>query len=458
MNTFPRWISLVLLAISLPVTAQSDAPVDHSTMHHGAQAAPADEDTEETDESLTPKSSSPEEEVDHAAVGHGAPAAPPAEVDHAAMGHTAPTSPPAAVDHAAMGHAMQTEEVDHAAMGHAAPTAPPAEVDHAAMGHAMPTEEVDHAAMGHAAPTSPPAEVDHAAMGHAMPTEEVDHAAMGHDTPASVGEIDHAAMGHGTPPAASEATDHAGMHHAPAATGGVMPTTPIPELTAADRAAAVRPAAGHPAHDNKVHQYVLIDRLEAGWSDGENSQGWEVQAWRGTDLNRLWLRSEGERAGGRTEGADVELLYGRSVSPWWDVVAGVRHEFGEAPSQTMAAFGVQGLAPYKYEFSATAYVGSSGQTALDLEAEYDTLLTNRLILQWTAEAEFWGRDDERRGIGSGLNSVEAGMRLRYEIRRQLAPYIGVVWERRFGDAADAVRADGHDVSETRVVAGLRFWF
>ena len=323
--------------------------------------------------------------------------------------------------------AEPVEEVDHAAMGHDVPAEPVEEVDHAAMGHdvpAEPVEEVDHAAMGHGVPAEPVEEVDHAAMGHDVPVEPVE-------------EVDHAAMGHGMP---------------------ASPRSPIPPVTAADRAAAVRPPGGHPSHDNGVFQFVLLDRLESAWSDGERSQAWEVEAWRGTDLNRLWLRSEGERAHGDTEHANVELLYGRSVSPWWDVVAGVRHDFGEGPSQTMAAFGVQGLAPYKFEVAATAYLGQSGQSALNLGAEYDTLLTNRLILQWNAEAEFWGRDDAERGIGSGLNSIEAGLRLRYEIRREFAPYVGVVWERRFGDAADAVELEGGDASGARVVAGVRFWF
>jgi copper resistance protein B len=140
------------------------------------------------------------------------------------------------------------------------------------------------------------------------------------------------------------------------------------------------------------------------------------------------------------------------------MVAGVRHDFGEAPSQTMAAFGVQGLSPYKFEVAATAYLGASGQSALRLEAEYDTLLTNRLILQWVAEAEVWGRRDERREIGAGLNTIEAGLRLRYEIRREFAPYVGLIWERRFGEAADFSRVNGNDPSDVRVVAGIRLWF
>jgi copper resistance protein B len=317
-------------------------------------------------------------------------------------------------------------------------------------------EPVDHAAMGHGTP--PAAEpVDHAAMGHETPpaAEPVEHAAMGHGTPPAVEPVDHAEMGHGTPPA-EEHVDHAAMGHGtPPST---VPVTPIPAVTAADRAAAAKPAEGHPAHDNTIQQFVLVDRFEGWDSDGHGAFAWEVEGWRGTDLNRLWVRSEGERTGGVTESADVELLFGRSVSPWWDVVGGLRHDFGEGPSQTFAAFGVQGLAPYKFEFAATAYVGQSGQTALRLEAEYDTLLTNRLILQWVAEAEAYGRSDERRGIGTGLNTFEAGMRLRYEVRREFAPYVGVVWERRFGDAADWHRAEGEDINGVRIVAGVRFWF
>ncbi len=236
------------------------------------------------------------------------------------------------------------------------------------------------------------------------------------------------------------------------------PREPIPVLTDADRRAAFPDVAGHTAHDDSIHSYWLIDRLEAWDADEGTGIGWEALAWVGKDIDRLWLRSEGERSGGTTESADLEVLYGRNVARWWDAVVGIRHDFGEGPSQTFLAFGVMGLAPQKFEIEATAYVGQSGQTALRLEAEYDTLLTNRLILQWLAEAELHGREDERRGIGAGLGTVEAGLRLRFEITRQFAPYIGVVWERAYGDTADFRRADGHGVNDTRVVAGVRIWF
>jgi copper resistance protein B len=247
--------------------------------------------------------------------------------------------------------------------------------------------------------------------------------------------------------------DHADMSMAPGAL-----RTPIPPLTDADRIAA-QPPSMHMEHlDNDIHSYTLIDRLEGWNADPGEGLGWEGQGWVGTDLNRLWWRSEGERTNGRTEAADLEVLYGKSFSRWWDVVAGVRHDLGPGPAQDFAAIGVIGLAPQKFEVAATGYIGSSGQTALRLETEYETLLTNRLILQPRVEIDAYGRDDPRRGIGSGLSTAEAGLRLRYEFTRQFAPYIGVVREWSFGNTADVRRDDGEGVNDTRLVAGLRIWF
>ena len=258
--------------------------------------------------------------------------------------------------------------------------------------------------------------------------------------------MDHSAMGH-------DMSAMPGMSMAP-----IEPITPIPVVTDADRAAAVRPAAGHSVHDNSIQNYTLIDRLEVWDADEGTGMQWEAQTWIGTDLNRLWLRSEGERSDGRTESADLEVLYGRSVAAWWDVVAGIRHDFKPGESQDFLAFGVMGLAPYKFEVEATAYIGESGQTAARFEVEYETLLTNRLILQPLVEVNLHGKDDPRRGIGSGLSTVEAGLRLRYEFTREFAPYIGIVRERTFGGTADFRRAEGEDIDDTRLVAGLRIWF
>jgi copper resistance protein B len=267
-------------------------------------------------------------------------------------------------------------------------------------------------------------------------------------------------MGHGvstTKPAPAQPVDHAAMDH-----GMPMPPDqprePIPVLTDADRMAAFPDVGGHPAHDEAIHSYWLLDRLEGWKADPGTAVAWEAIAWVGTDLDRMWLRSEGEHIDGSLDKADVEVLYGRSVARWWDLIGGVRHDFGSGPAQTFAAIGVIGQAPMKFEVNATADVGQSGQTAARLEAEYDTLLTNRLILQWQAEAELYGKDDERRAIGSGLSTVEAGLRLRYEFTRKFAPYIGVTWERGYGRTAAFRRAHGDVVDETRLVAGVRIWF
>lgn len=340
----------------------------------------------------------------------------------AAPATTTPAVTPAAVDHAAMGHGAT--EVDHATMGHGTPAAR------------------DHAARGHDSEAATPA-VDHDAMGHS----EIDHASMGH------GEMDHTGMDHGN-------MDHAAMGHAPQQDlpADAPPRTPIPALTDADRAAAFPPALdGHEVHDRRAHSYWLMDRLEWQNTD-EGSLGWEGVAWIGGDIHRLWLRTEGEASEGEVESGTVEALYGRAISPWWDAVAGVRHDFGHGPSRTYAAFGVQGLAPYKFEVEATAFIGGSGRGGATLEAEYDTLITNRLILQWVGEANLYLKDDPAVGVGSGLSTVEAGARLRYEFSRRFAPYIGVEWERAFGETADLRRGEGEPVNDTRLVAGIRFWF
>src|SRR5690606_28747167 len=211
-------------------------------------------------------------------------------------------------------------------------------------------------------------------------------------------------------------------------------------------------------HAPEINSYVVFNRLEAWDADPGTGQAWEGEAWIGSDLNRLWLRSEVERSGGRTDEAELEVFYGRSVSRWWDVLAGIKHDFQPGDSQTWAAFGVQGLAPMKFDVSATAYVGESGQTAVNVEAAYEILLTNRLILQPLVEITAFGKDDSQRGVGSGLSSVEAGARLRYEINRRFAPYVGVSHERVYGNTADLRRADGENTPDTRLVAGVRIWF
>lgn len=311
----------------------------------------------------------------------------------------------------------------------------PAEQDHSQ--HQMPAVQ-DHS-QHQTKPKSKPKTKPTPKADTYTPAPAVDHGAMNHGTSQPM-PMDHAAMGHSMPPSADQ------------------PVTPIPVLTDADRAAAVPPPSDHPVHDNTPRSFVLFNRLEGFDANEGTGMEWEGQAWIGTDLNKLWLRSEGEQLGKHTEAADLEVFYGRAIARWWDVVAGVRHDFKPGASQDFVAIGVMGLAPYKFEMEATAYIGQSGQTAARVEAEYETLLTNRFILQSLVEVNAYGKDDQRRGIESGLSTAEAGLRLRYEFTRQFAPYVGVVHERAFGGTADLRDAAGEAVNDTRLVAGIRVWF
>ncbi|WP_085686730.1 MULTISPECIES: copper resistance protein B [unclassified Pseudomonas] len=234
--------------------------------------------------------------------------------------------------------------------------------------------------------------------------------------------------------------------------------TPIPALTDADRAAVFTSHAGHQVHDSAINTYFLADKLEWQDADDASTLAWDLSGWIGGDIDRLWLRSEGERSNGKTEDAEIQALWGHAISPWWDVVSGVRQDFKPGAPQTWAAFGLQGMALYNFEAEATAFIGENGQSALRLEGDYDILLTNRLILQPTAELNVYGKNDPQRGIGSGLANTEAGLRLRYEIRREFAPYIGVTWNRTYGHTADYAREEGEDRSEARLVLGVRLWF
>jgi copper resistance protein B len=232
----------------------------------------------------------------------------------------------------------------------------------------------------------------------------------------------------------------------------------VPAPTDADRAAAFPEVQSHAAHDNAIHSFLLLDHLE-GWDTGSGqSLHWEVETWMGTDLDRLWLRSDGERVQGHTQAATLEVLYGRSVATWWDVLVGVRHDPQPGDSRSYAALGVRGLAPQRVGIEATAYVGGQQRTAARLSVEYDLLFTNRLVLQPQVQVELHGRDDPARGIGSGFSHGEAALRLRYEITRRLAPYLGLVYQRSFGDTASIRRALGDPVDDLSAVLGLRTWF
>lgn len=362
-----------------------------------------------------------------------------AGMDHSKMQHTGGAH--GAMEHAEHDHAKHGQAgMDHSKSGHA-------QGDHAGMDHS----KMDHAGGEHAQMDH--AKHDHAGMDHSkMDHSKMDHSKMSHASDERAA-MDHSKMDHSK-------MDDAGMHHppgrAPELPADAAPRTPLPPITDADRAAAFPQLAhGHATHDRRIHSYWLADRLE--WQEGE-VLAWEGLAWIGGDIHRLWLRTEGEASGGEVEHGDVELLYGRSVTPWWDVLAGVSSSIGHGPSRQWAAFGVQGHAPYKFEVKATGYLGAGGRTATALEVEYDTLLARRTVLQWQLGAHVYGKDDPEAGVGAGLSTVEAGARLRYEFSRRFAPYVGLQVERAHGATADLRRAEGDPVRDTRLVAGLRVWF
>jgi copper resistance protein B len=236
------------------------------------------------------------------------------------------------------------------------------------------------------------------------------------------------------------------------------PKEPIPPVTDADRAAAFPEVAGHAVHDGGIHYYVLFDQLEWQSAEGGRAGSWANNGWVGGDINRFWFRTEGEGERSRLGTAQAHALYGRAFARWWDVVLGIRQDFQPGPAQTWAVVGIQGLAPYWFDIEATAYVGASGRTHARFEAEYELLLTNRLILQPIAEFEIHGTSDRERGIGVGLSTIDAGIRLRYEIRREFAPYVGLVWSRKFFGTADFAREAGEEVGGTRLALGARMWF
>ncbi|MCY0916213.1 copper resistance protein B [Massilia antarctica] len=210
--------------------------------------------------------------------------------------------------------------------------------------------------------------------------------------------------------------------------------------------------------DDTIYSQVLIDRVEMFRSSGNHGQALDAQAWIGGDVDKLWFKIDGEREEGKLGATRTEALWNHAIATYWGLQTGVRHDFGDGPGRTWAALGVQGLAPYWFEVQATAYVGQGGRTALRFEPEYDLLLTQRLILQPNMKVNLYGKNDPERGIGSGLSDMEAGLRLRYEFSRKFAPYVGVVYNRKFGDTASFARAVGKPASETRLVGGVRVWF
>jgi len=214
-----------------------------------------------------------------------------------------------------------------------------------------------------------------------------------------------------------------------------------------------------PIHDNQPFFQFLGKRLEYREDGDLQKQVWEMDAWYGGDHNTLYLETEGEReAGGKTESASLEVFWNHAVRAFWDLQLGVRHDFNPNQSRSFFAGGFQGALPYGFETDLTGYVSEDGDGSWRLEIERGFLFSQRLELEPRLETTFSFSDIPRYNIGEGFTGIELGLRLRYMVTRKFAPYIGVSWERKFGDTADFIEADGEDTGHTYFVAGVRFWF
>jgi copper resistance protein B len=217
--------------------------------------------------------------------------------------------------------------------------------------------------------------------------------------------------------------------------------------------------AVQPVHDQEIFAHAIFNELE-GRINGANSEfRWDGQGWVGTDYNKLWIKSEGTLQGnGTLEDGQDDFLYSRAVSTYFDLQGGLRSDLDSRPTRNWAAFGIQGLAPYFFDLELTGYASSQGHLAAKLEASYDLLITQRLILQPQIELDVYSEGDPARLVGAGFSDIDAGLRLRYELSRKFAPYLGVVYEGKFGQTANFARAAGESTGDVRVVLGIRTWF
>lgn len=244
-----------------------------------------------------------------------------------------------------------------------------------------------------------------------------------------------------------------------------LSTTPVHAQNAADAyydpvEMAKARAAIKAEHGSHLGSFVIVDRLEYQSRDGDPEILWDAQGWIGGDIEKFWFKTEGEYLTEENRFDEVELqaLYSRAISPFWDLQAGIRHDIRPDPSRSFIVIGAQGLAPQWFELDGALFFSHKGDVSVRLEAEYDFRLTQRLLLQPRAEINLALSEDEDVGVGSGLSTAEASLRLRYQITGQVAPYIGISWTESYGSTADFSRAEGESVSQVAFVAGIRLWF
>ena len=211
---------------------------------------------------------------------------------------------------------------------------------------------------------------------------------------------------------------------------------------------------------NDIFGHFQFNQLEGRTNGPDNEFRWDGEGWIGSDMNKLWVKSEGFVERGKATDGDTEALYDRPIAflRYFDAQAGVRYDLDSNPGRTWGALGVQGLAPYFFEVAPTFYFSDRGRLAGKITGSYDLLITNRLIAQPQLEMNFYSKRDPSRGIGPGLSELDTGLRIRYEIGRKFAPYIGVAYNGKFGETADFTRAEHGIVNDVRFIFGIRLWY
>lgn len=210
--------------------------------------------------------------------------------------------------------------------------------------------------------------------------------------------------------------------------------------------------------DDPLLTKVMIDELEVGRSHGDNPVNLDAEGWVGRDLDKFWIKTEAEYVDGEFEEAELQFLYSRAISTYWDLQAGIRHDFKPDPDETWGTIGVEGLAPGFIESEFAVFIGESGQTEWRLKAEYELLLNRKIVLRPKFDVVAYGKTDSDHLQGSGLAALQAGIRLGYRIRREFTPYVGLVRTNLYGDTADLRTQDGARRNDTRWVVGITVWF
>jgi len=226
----------------------------------------------------------------------------------------------------------------------------------------------------------------------------------------------------------------------------------------AEPALGMESGAMQPVMDQTIFAHAIFNQLEGRWNGSNPQFRWDGQGWIGTDYDKLWIKSEGTLTNGVSEDGQQQFLYSRAVTTYFDLQGGLRSDLDSRPTRNWAAFGIQGLAPYFFDLEVTGFVSGEGHLAGKLEASYDLLLTQRLIMQPQIELNLYSKADPARLVGSGFSDIDTGLRLRYEFSRTFAPYLGVVYEGKFGQTANFARQAGESTGDVRFVFGIRTWF